>query len=77
VTFTAVRDATTGCWRPDRVYRLAATGALEVFLDDPTGEFMTTPTNLAFGASDRQTLYLRRCRAGRSGRSGPTRPAST
>jgi gluconolactonase len=47
-----------GCCRPDRVYRLAASGALEVYLDDFTGEFMTTPTNLAFGGEGLRTLFL-------------------
>ena len=47
-----------GCCRPDRVYRLPASGALEVYLDDFTGEFMTTPTNLAFGGEDLRTLFL-------------------
>jgi gluconolactonase len=47
-----------GCCRPDRVYRLSPSGTLEVYLDDFTGEFMTTPTNLAFGGPDLRTLYL-------------------
>ena len=47
-----------GCYRPDRVYRLSPSGTLEVYLDDFTGEFMTTPTNLAFGGPDLRTLYL-------------------
>jgi gluconolactonase len=47
-----------GCCRPDRVYRLSSSGALEVYLDDFTGEFMTTPTNLAFGGDGMRTLFL-------------------
>ena len=47
-----------GCCRPDRVYRLSPSGTLDVYLDDFTGEFMTTPTNLAFGGPDLRTLYL-------------------
>jgi sugar lactone lactonase YvrE len=47
-----------GCCRPDRVYRLSSSGALEVYLDDFTGEFMTTPTNLAFGGDAMRTLFL-------------------
>jgi gluconolactonase len=47
-----------GCYRPDRVYRLSPTGTLEVYLDDFTGEFMTSPTNLAFGGEDLRTLFL-------------------
>jgi gluconolactonase len=52
-----------GCWRPDRIYRLSPAGALEVYLDDHTAEFMSTPTNLAFGGDDMRTLYLA-CLAG-------------
>ena len=47
-----------GCWRPDRVYRLSPSGSLDIYLDDYTGEFMPTPTNLAFGGDDMRTLYL-------------------
>jgi gluconolactonase len=47
-----------GCCRPDRVYRLTAGGTPEIYLDDFTGEFMTTPTNLAFGGDDLRTLFL-------------------
>jgi len=47
-----------GCCRPDRIYRLAPSGVLEIYLDDFTGEFMTTPTNLAFGGDGLRTLFL-------------------
>jgi sugar lactone lactonase YvrE len=46
------------CWRPDRVYRLNPDGELNILLDDPTGEFLTTPTNLCFGGADLRTLYF-------------------
>lgn len=46
------------CWRPDRVYRLSPADGLAVFLDDPTGEYLTTPTNVCFGGEDRSTLFL-------------------
>jgi gluconolactonase len=46
------------CWRPDRVYRLRADGTLEVYLDDPTAEYMNSPTNLCFGGDGLRTLYL-------------------
>jgi gluconolactonase len=46
------------CWRPDRVYRLGPDGPPDVFLDDPTGEYLTTPTNLCFGGEGLSTLYL-------------------
>ena len=36
------------CYRPDRVYRLGASGELEVVADDPRGLKLNTPTNVAF-----------------------------
>ena len=36
------------CYRPDRVYRLGASGELEVVADDPLGLKLNTPTNVAF-----------------------------
>ncbi|MFI5260009.1 MAG: SMP-30/gluconolactonase/LRE family protein [Candidatus Limnocylindrales bacterium] len=47
-----------GCWRPDRIYRLHADGSLDVFLDDPTAEYLNSPTNIAFGGSDGRRLYV-------------------
>ena len=47
------------CWRPDRVYRIqAGGGAPEIYLDDPTAEYLNSPTNLCFGGPDLRTLYL-------------------
>ncbi|MBI2942503.1 MAG: SMP-30/gluconolactonase/LRE family protein [Chloroflexi bacterium] len=36
------------CYRPDRIYRLSASGQLEVVADDWTGHVLAAPTNLAF-----------------------------
>jgi gluconolactonase len=46
-----------GCWRPDRVYRLHPDGSVDVFLDDPTAEYLNSPTNMAFGGDGRR-LYI-------------------
>jgi gluconolactonase len=46
------------CWRPDRVYRLRPGGELEVYLDDPTAEYLNSPTNLCFGGEELRTIYL-------------------
>jgi gluconolactonase len=46
------------CWRPDRVYRLGPDGSLAVYLDDPTAEYMNSPTNLCFGGHDGRRIYL-------------------
>ena len=58
LAFDAAGALYIGCYRPDRIYRLSPSGELEIYLDDYTGEFMTTPTNLAFGGDDMRTLYL-------------------
>jgi gluconolactonase len=47
-----------GCWRPDRVYLLSTGREPTVLLDDPTGEYLTTPTNACFGGDDMRRLYL-------------------
>jgi gluconolactonase len=46
------------CWRPDRVYRLHPGGMVDVYLDDPTAEYMNSPTNVCFGGSDGRRLYV-------------------
>jgi gluconolactonase len=47
------------CWRPDRVYRVAAgSDAAEIYLDDWTAEYLNSPTNLCFGGPDLSTIYL-------------------
>lgn len=46
------------CWRPDRVYRLRVGSELEIYLDDPTAEYLNSPTNLCFGGEKLRTIYL-------------------
>lgn len=46
------------CWRPDRVYRWTARTHLEVVLDDPTAEYLNSPTNLCFGGKDLTRIYF-------------------
>jgi gluconolactonase len=55
------RDGTLyiSCWRPDRVYRWKPEREeLELFLDDPTAEYLNSPTNLCFGGSDLTRIYF-------------------
>lgn len=40
------------CYRPDRVYRLSAAGALSVVADDPQGTLLAAPTNLCFAGPE-------------------------
>jgi sugar lactone lactonase YvrE len=47
-----------GCWQPNRVYRLAPDGALETIVDDWTGEYVLTPTNIAFAGDELDVLVL-------------------
>lgn len=58
LAFDTAGNLFISCWRPDRVYRLSAGGGLEVFLDDPTAEYLNSPTNVCFGGSDGRRLYL-------------------
>ena len=37
-----------GCYRPDRIFRIAPDGAVEVFADDPDGVVLNQPANIAF-----------------------------
>ena len=44
------------CYRPDRVYRMAPQGELEVLAEDFTGTLISAPTNIAFCGSERNIL---------------------
>jgi gluconolactonase len=46
------------CWRPDRIYRLRLNVEPETYLDDPTAEYLCTPTNVCFGGSELTVLYI-------------------
>jgi sugar lactone lactonase YvrE len=46
------------CYQPNRVYRLAPGGALELIVDDWSGWHVTMPTNLAFAGPDLDVLVL-------------------
>jgi gluconolactonase len=37
-----------GCYRPDRIYRIAPGGAVDVLAEDPDGVVLNQPTNVAF-----------------------------
>ena len=46
------------CWQPNRVYRLDTAGELETIVDDWTGEYVLTPTNVAFAGDQLEVLLL-------------------
>lgn len=47
-----------GCWQPNRVYRLTPAGDLTVVVDDWSGVYAPTPTNVAFAGRDLDVLAL-------------------
>ncbi|HEX4012225.1 MAG TPA: SMP-30/gluconolactonase/LRE family protein [Solirubrobacteraceae bacterium] len=47
-----------GCWQPNRVYRRGPAGTLDVVVDDWSGEYVFTPTNLAFAGPQLDVLVL-------------------
>lgn len=47
-----------GCYQPNRLYRLDREGTLDVIVDDWTGEYVMTPTNLAFAGERLDVLVL-------------------
>ncbi len=46
------------CWQPNRVYRLAPDGVLTVMVDDWSGVYAPTPTNVAFAGPQLEMLAL-------------------
>ena len=44
------------CYQPNRIYRLAADGELELVADDPGGWVLPMPTNLCFAGDDLTTV---------------------
>jgi gluconolactonase len=47
-----------GCYRPDRLYRIASGGAIEVFAEDPDGVVLNQPANVAFFGAERDRLAV-------------------
>ncbi|HET8758228.1 MAG TPA: SMP-30/gluconolactonase/LRE family protein [Solirubrobacteraceae bacterium] len=48
LAFTADGGLLIACYRPDRIYHLAESGAVEVVADDPQGTLLAAPTNVCF-----------------------------
>lgn len=46
------------CYQPNQVWRLSARGDLDLIIDDWTGEFVLSPTNVAFYGDDLERLAL-------------------
>lgn len=58
LAFDAEGGLWIGCWQPNRVYRLTATGSLDIVVDDWSGVYAPTPTNLAFAGPELDVLVL-------------------
>jgi gluconolactonase len=58
IAFDAEGGLWIGCYQPNRIYRLAPDGALETVVDDWTGEYVASPTNLAFAGEHLDVLVL-------------------
>lgn len=56
LAFDSKGNLFVSCYRPDRIYRVAAEGPLDVYCDDPEGTMLAAPTNVAFCGVDRDIL---------------------
>lgn len=56
IAFTEDGGAVISCYRPDRIYHLAADGALEILAEDPQGTLLAAPTNICFVGEGRTDL---------------------
>jgi gluconolactonase len=48
IAFDAEGNLYVSCYRPDRIYRVLPSGNPEVLAEDPEGELLNAPTNVAF-----------------------------
>jgi gluconolactonase len=58
IAFDADGGLWIGCWQPNRVYRLTPDGTLVVVVDDWSGVYAPTPTNVAFAGPELDVLAL-------------------
>jgi sugar lactone lactonase YvrE len=58
LAFDAAGGLWISCWQPNRLFRLSPGGALETIVDDWTGEYVLTPTNVAFAGDRLDVLVL-------------------
>ena len=58
LAFDAEGGLWIGCWQPNRVYRLDPDGSLDIVVDDWSGVYAPTPTNLAFAGPGLAVLAL-------------------
>ncbi|MFS2087724.1 SMP-30/gluconolactonase/LRE family protein [Paenarthrobacter nicotinovorans] len=58
IAFDADGGLWISCWQPNRVYRLSVDGQLDVKVDDWSGVYAPTPTNIAFAGPQLNVLAL-------------------
>jgi gluconolactonase len=58
LAFTTDGGLLVSCYRPDRIYHLAASGALSVLAEDPAGTLLAAPTNVCFAGPDLDRLVV-------------------
>lgn len=58
IAFDADGGLWIGCWQPNRVYRYDQDGTLDIIVDDWSGVYAPTPTNLAFAGPDLDVLVM-------------------
>jgi len=56
IAFTEDGGVVISCYRPDRIYYLAADGDLSVLAEDPQGTLLAAPTNICFVGENRDLL---------------------
>jgi gluconolactonase len=58
LAFDAEGGVWVSCWQPNRIYHVPAGGEPRVVVDDWTGEYVLSPTNVAFAGTDLDVLVL-------------------
>ncbi len=53
LAFDSEGNLFVSCYRPDRIYRVAVEGPVDIFCDDPEGTMLAAPTNVAFCGTNR------------------------
>ncbi len=58
IAFDAEGGLWVGCYQPNHLYRVAPDSSVALLVDDWTGEYVHSPTNVAFAGGSLETLVL-------------------
>jgi sugar lactone lactonase YvrE len=58
LAFDAEGGLWISCWQPNRIYHVPTGGEPKAVVDDWTGEYVLSPTNVAFAGTDLDELVL-------------------